>query len=398
MTRSKIIIVGGGLGGLAAALALAQKQFDVTVLEQADQFREVGAGIQLGPNVFRMFKALDLVNPIEELAVFPDALVMRDAITANEITRIPINTASFKKQFGFPYGVIYRPDLLNVLKRACEQFSNIKIIFNKRVLTTRQTETSASVICEDQSSYDAEVIIGADGLWSEIRKIIVNDEAPRVSGHIAYRAVLPLNEVPDKARENEVILWAGPRTHLVQYPLHRGEIMNLVAVFHSHRYEEGWDVYGESSELKERFSGHHVYVLDLLAKINSWKMWVLCDREPVKNWSNSRISLLGDAAHPMLQYLAQGGCMAIEDAVCLAYHLDRHSENLIEGLQAYQKNRYLRTARVQLTARFYGDVYHATGPTAELRDLTLGGRTTEQAYAGMSWLYNGIDEVGRQKF
>ena len=283
MTRSKIIIVGGGLGGLAAALALAQKQFDVTVLEQADQFREVGAGIQLGPNVFRMFKALDLLNPIEELAVFPDALVMRDAITANEITRIPINTASFKKQFGFPYGVIYRPDLLNVLKRACEQFSNIKIIFNKRVLTTRQTETSASVICEDQSSYDAEVIIGADGLWSEIRKNIVNDEAPRVSGHIAYRAVLPLNEVPDKARENEVILWAGPRTHLVQYPLHRGEIMNLVAVFHSHRYEEGWDVYGESSELKERFSGHHVYVLDLLAKINSWKMWVLCDREPVKN-------------------------------------------------------------------------------------------------------------------
>ena len=285
-----------------------------------------------------------------------------------------------------------------MLKRACEQFSNIKIIFNKRALTTRQTETSASVICEDQSSYDAEVIIGADGLWSEIRKNIVNDEAPRISGHIAYRAVLPLDEVPDKARENEVILWAGPKTHLVQYPLHRGEIMNLVAVFHSHRYEEGWDVYGESSELKERFSGHHVYVLDLLAKINSWKMWVLCDREPVKNWSNGRISLLGDAAHPMLQYLAQGGCMAIEDAVCLAYHLDRQSENIIGALQAYQKNRYLRTARVQLTARFYGDVYHATGPTAELRDLTLGGRTTEQAYAGMSWLYNGIDEVGRQKF
>ena len=119
-------------------------------------------------------------------------------------------------------------------------------------------------------------------MWSEIRKNIVN-EAPRVSGHIAYRAVLPLNEVPDKARENEVILWAGPKTHLVQYPLHRGEIMNLVAVFHSNRYEEGWDVYGEGSELKERISGHHVYVLDLLAKINSWKMWVLCDREPVKN-------------------------------------------------------------------------------------------------------------------
>jgi len=398
MMRSKIIIVGGGLGGLAAALALAHKQFDVTVLEQADQFKEVGAGIQLGPNVFKMFKALDIVNPIEEFAVFPDALVMRDAITANEITRIPINTASFKKQFSFPYGVIYRPDLLNVLKQACEQFPNIKIIFNKRVLATRQTETSASVICEDTTAYDAEVVIGADGLWSEIRKNILDDEAPRVSGHIAYRAVLPLDEVPYKARENEVILWAGPKTHLVQYPLHRGEIMNLVAVFHSDRYEEGWDVYGESSELKARFSGHHVNVLDLLAKINSWRMWVLCDREPVKNWSNGRISLLGDAAHPTLQYLAQGGCMAIEDAVCLAYHLDRQSENIIRALRSYQKDRYLRTARVQLTARFYGDVYHAAGPTAELRDLTLDGRTTDQAYAGMAWLYSGIDEMGRQKF
>ena len=131
----------------------------------------MGAGIQLGPNVLIMFKALDLVNPIEELAVFPDALVMRDAITANEITRIPINTASFKKQFSFPHGVIYRPDLLNVLKRACEQFSNIKIIFNKRVLTTWQTENSASVICEDQSSYDAEVIIGADGCGQKFAKI-----------------------------------------------------------------------------------------------------------------------------------------------------------------------------------------------------------------------------------
>ena len=267
MTRSKIIIVGGGLGGLAAALALAQKKFDVTVLEQADQFKEVGAGIQPGPNVFKMFKALDLLNPIEKLAVFPDALVTRDAITANEITRIPINTGSFKKQFSFPYGVIYRPDLLNALKRACEQFSNIKIIFNKRVMTTRQTETSASIICEDHSSYDAKVVIGADGLWSEIRKNIVDDEAPRVSGHIAYRAVLPLDEVPDKARENEVVLWAGPKTHLVQYPLHRGEIMNLVAVFHSNRYEEGWDVYGKSSGLKEPFSSHYVNVLELLAKI-----------------------------------------------------------------------------------------------------------------------------------
>ena len=398
MIRSKIIIVGGGIGGLATALALAQKTFDVIVLEQANQFKEVGAGIQLGPNVFKMFKALNLIEPVEELAVFPDALVMRDALTANAITRIPINTASFKKQFRFPYGVIYRPDLLNILKQACDRLPNINIIFNKRVVKTEQTPIKAFVICEDHTSYEAQAVIGADGLWSEIRKNILGSEAPRVSGHIAYRAVLPIDDVPESSRNNEVTLWAGPKTHLVQYPLHRGEIMNLVAVFHSDRYEEGWDVYGESSELHERFSGQHTYVLDLLAKINSWKMWVLCDREPVKNWSNGRISLLGDAAHPMLQYLAQGGCMAIEDAICLADNLDKQSGDIIGALQSYQNDRYLRTARVQLTARFYGDVYHAAGPTAELRDLTLGGRTTDQAYAGMKWLYSGIDEVGRQQF
>ncbi len=398
MIRSKIIIVGGGIGGLAGALALAQKTFDVIVLEQTNQFKEVGAGIQLGPNVFKMFKALNLIEPVEELAVFPDALVMRDALTANAITRIPINTASFKKQFRFPYGVIYRPDLLNILKQACDRLPNIDIIFNKRAVKTKQTPTKAFVICDDDTSYEAQAVIGADGLWSEIRKNILGNEAPRVSGHIAYRAVLPIDDVPERSRNNEVTLWAGPKTHLVQYPLHRGEIMNLVAVFHSDRYEEGWDVYGESSELHERFSGQHTYVLDLLAKINSWKMWVLCDREPVKSWSNGRISLLGDAAHPMLQYLAQGGCMAIEDAICLADNLDKQSGDIIGALQSYQNDRYLRTARVQLTARFYGDVYHAAGPTAELRDLTLGGRTTDQAYAGMKWLYSGIDEVGRQQF
>lgn len=398
MIRSKIIIVGGGIGGLAGALALAQKTFDVIVLEQTNQFKEVGAGIQLGPNVFKMFKALNLIEPVEELAVFPDALVMRDALTANAITRIPINTASFKKQFRFPYGVIYRPDLLNILKQACDRLPNIDIIFNKRAVKTKQTPTKAFVICDDHTSYEAQAVIGADGLWSEIRKNILGNEAPRVSGHIAYRAVLPIDDVPERSRNNEVTLWAGPKTHLVQYPLHRGEIMNLVAVFHSDRYEEGWDVYGESSELHERFSGQHTYVLDLLAKINSWKMWVLCDREPVKSWSNGRISLLGDAAHPMLQYLAQGGCMAIEDAICLADNLDKQSGDIIGALQSYQNDRYLRTARVQLTARFYGDVYHAAGPTAELRDLTLGGRTTDQAYAGMKWLYSGIDEVGRQQF
>jgi 2-polyprenyl-6-methoxyphenol hydroxylase-like FAD-dependent oxidoreductase len=203
-----------------------------------------------------------------------------------------------------------------------------------------------------------------------------------------------MSKVPKHLRWNSVVLWAGPRTHLVQYPLHRGEIMNLVAVFHSDRHEEGWNVFSEPEELRQRFAGQHPDVLALLERIEPWRMWVLCGREPVKTWSRGRVGLIGDAAHPMLQYLAQGACMAIEDAVCLATRLERRNGDIAQALLDYQRHRYLRTARVQLTTRFYGDAYHAAGPTAELRDMALKARTSEQSHAGVEWLYSGVDESG----
>ncbi len=381
---------------MAAALALGLKGYNVHVLEQSTDFKEIGAGIQLGPNVFRMFEVLNLAKPIKRSAVFPDALVMRDALSAQEITNIPVNTANFIKHFGFPYAVIYRPDLHKTLLKACKRLTNIQLIYRKKVIKAEQTAEQVLVVCEDKSSFEGIALIGADGLWSKVRDNIIGIEEPRVSGHIAYRAVLPMGNVPTDLQSNEVILWAGPKTHLVQYPLHSGKIMNLVAVFHSDKYEEGWDVFGEPNELKQRFAGQHNKVLRLLEKIDAWKMWVLCDREPIKSWSAGRIGLLGDAAHPMLQYLAQGGCMAIEDAVCLANSLQLKNGDIVAALKSYEESRYLRTARVQLTARFYGDAYHASGPTAELRDLALRARTVEQAYAGMTWLYKGVDNEGRQ--
>ncbi len=217
------------------------------------------------------------------------------------------------------------------------------------------------------------------------------DGPPRVAGHIAYRAVLPIDEVPPAWRANSVVLWGGGKHHLVHYPLRHGDIFNLVAVFHSNRYEEGWDTYGDPAELDAFFAGSHPQVLGLLAKINAWKMWVLCDREPVRTWSNGRVTLLGDAAHPMLQYLAQGACMAIEDAVVLADQVAmraaaisrRHSRRIrMRGTCA--------RARVQLTARFYGEFYHAGGVTAEVRNALFSKRTPQQALEGMAWLYDGI--------
>jgi len=242
---------------------------------------------------------------------------------------------------------------------------------------------------ENGQKAEGRALIGCDGMWSKIRERIVGDGKPRVSGHIAYRAVLKREDVPKDLWRPEVVLWAGPRTHLVHYPLRRGELYNLVAVFHSDHYEEGWNAEGSKDLLWQHFKGQCPEVLRMLERIETWRMWVLCDREPVKNWTLGRVTLLGDAAHPMLQYLAQGACMATEDAVLLAEKARAHPDDLPAAFNAYTQDRYLRTARVQIMARVYGDFYHARGVTAELRDITLSGRTPQQSYDGIAWLYGG---------
>lgn len=388
------MIAGGGIGGFAAALALARQGRAAHVIEQSTELKEVGAGIQLGPNVFKMFDALGVTDAINETAVFPDALVMMDALCGDEVTRIPLNTEEFKSHFAFPYGVIYRPDLHQVFIDACEREPLVSVSLGTKIKGFADQGSHVEVTLEDGTKIDGSALIGADGLWSTVRQELVGDGAPTVSGHIAYRAVLKTEEVPETLRNNSVVLWAGPKTHLVHYPLHRSEIYNLVAVFHSDRYEEGWDVFGDTDELQQKFQNQHPAVHAMLDKIESWRMWVLCDREPIKDWSKGRVTLLGDAAHPMLQYLAQGACMATEDAVCLASKVAEHGDDLPAAFQAYQAARYLRTGRVQLTARLYGDIYHAQGVTAELRALMLSGRQPAQAYQGMSWLYDGIDQNG----
>jgi 3-hydroxybenzoate 6-monooxygenase len=390
-----ILIAGGGIGGFAAALALARKGLESIVVERETELREAGAGIQLGPNVFAMFEALGLTEAINEVAVFPEALVMKDALDGSEVTRIPLNTAAFNARFRYPYGVIYRPDLHNTLIGAARATGMVDVRLGGKVTGFEDAGPGVRVSLASGGTLEGAALIGADGLWSKVRESIVGDGPPRVSGHIAYRAVLPEAEVPEANHRNEVILWAGPRTHLVHYPLHKGEIFNLVAVFHSDACEEGWDVFGDVDELSRKFAGQRPEVLGMLDRIESWRMWVLCDRDPVKTWSKGRVTLLGDAAHPMLQYLAQGACMATEDAVCLAHHMADKSDP-VEAFLAYQADRYLRTARVQMTARLYGDIYHAAGPVAELRRMMLSGRTAEQAYNGVSWLYAGVDAHGRQ--
>jgi salicylate hydroxylase len=392
--NQQVLIVGGGIGGLAAALALARKGIGAQVIEQAAEFKEIGAGIQLGPNVFWMFDVLGLTAPISALAVFPNNLIMMDSVTGEEVTRIPLGDA-FRRKFTHPYALIHRADLHKVLLEACRQSNLIRLNASEKVVKVDETKDAIVAQAASGKEYRGAALIGADGLWSTIRQMVVGDGKPNVAGHITYRAVLPTSEMPEKFRWRDMVLWAGEKVHLVHYPLRTGELFNLVAVFHSNRYEEGWDSYGDPAELHERFAKTCAPVRTLLNKIDSWRMWVLCDRPPIKDWSKGRITLLGDAAHPMLQYLAQGAGMSIEDAVCLADQVVRANGDYLAAFRAYQRARYLRTGRVQIMARVYGEFYHASGVAKELRNMMLGSRTPEDAMAGMEWLYGEQKELTR---
>ena len=384
-----ILIAGGGIGGLATAYALARKGFSVRVLEQASEFRELGAGIQLGPNIFRALGRIGLTEAMLEDAWRPPAQEMRDALTGALVTRIPLGDEFFAR-FREPYAVTHRADIHGVFLRACQASNLISLETDQRVDDFEDSGESVMITLNSGERAEGSALIGCDGMWSRTREKIIGDGRPRVSGHIAYRAVLPRDQVPDDLWRPDVVLWAGPRTHFVHYPLRRGTLYNLVAVFHSDRYVEGWNAEADADELWARFTGQRPEVLRLLELIETWRMWVLCDREPIKEWSKGRVTLLGDAAHPMLQYLAQGACMATEDAVWLAEMAAAQPDDLPAAFRAYQQQRYLRTGQVQIMARVYGEFYHARGVAAELRNQMLGSRTPEQSYDGIGWLYGGM--------
>jgi salicylate hydroxylase len=316
---------------------------------------------------------------------------MRDSITGETVVELPIDRR-FHDKYHAPYGVMHRADMLNVIHDACKTSDLIRLTTSQKVVSFEEDGNGVTARTESGESHRGTALIGCDGLWSTVRSIVVGDGKPVVSGHIAYRSVLPIADWPKEYRIPKMIIWAGDKTHLVHYPLRRGELFNLVVVFHSDRYEEGWDTYGDPAELHARFAEKCEPVRTLLKKVESWRMWVLCDRPPIKNWSKGRVTLLGDAAHPMLQYLAQGANMAIEDAVCLANQIEASDGDYAKAFLNYQQLRYLRTARVQLMARVFGEIYHATGVNRELRNKTLREWMTQGGW-DMSWLYGEQPEL-----
>lgn len=392
MVQDRVLIAGGGIGGLAAALALAQKGIASLVLEKASKLGEIGAGIQLGPNAFHCFDRLGVGEAARGMAVYIDSLRLMDALSDGEITHIDLGD-KFRARFGNPYAVVHRGDLHGVLLKACNDHALIDLRTHSEVTGYDQDGKSVTARLTDGSTVKGRALIGADGLWSHVRGQVAGDGAPRVSGHTTYRSVIPLEQMPEDLRWNAATLWAGPKCHIVHYPLSGWKVFNLVVTYHNHAPEPVAGKPVPVEEVRKGFTHVCERAQNIIRHGKDWHMWVLCDRDPIDRWVDGRVALLGDAAHPMMQYMAQGACMAMEDAVCLADSLSRY-DSLETGLATYKTRRVLRTARVQLMSRAMGDhVYHPAGPHAALRDVLMKAKSQDQWLDTLEWLYggNGLD-------
>jgi salicylate hydroxylase len=343
------------------------------VIEKASEFGELGAGLQLAPNASRALDALGVLGAIESFAVFPQRMVWMDAISGEQVTSLDLS-AAFRERYGYRYIVMHRSDLLAMLLAACRANARIALETSKDVLSVEDRIETARVTCADGSTYEADVLIGADGLWSTVRKALVDDGEPICSEYVAYRGAIPMEQMSSHAGMDNVMLWTGPSMHLVQYPVRRGELYNQVAVFRSDRYRDDSDDWGTSDELDAHFGAGTPAVRAALTKFRRNRRWPMFDRLPIPRWSRHRITLLGDAAHPMLQYLAQGAAQALEDAVALGDALADHPGDVGAAFAAYEGTRVPRTALVQTTARAWGDYWHMPLDGASLRNARLATR------------------------
>ncbi len=380
-----VLVAGGGIGGLAAALALTRRGFAVKVLEQAPQLGEIGAGIQLGPNAFAAFDALGVGPKARGRAVYTDEMVMHDALDETLVARVPVGEA-FRTRFANPYAVIHRADVHTSLLEGARESGSIEVLTSTTVQRIEQDPDGVTVFDARGARHRGIAVIGADGVKSAVRRQYVGDDA-RVSGHVVYRAVVDKKDFPVDLQWNAASIWVGPNCHLVHYPLRGGEQYNVVVTFHSRENEE-WSVReGSREEVQSYFEGICARARQLIDLPKSWKRWATADREPIAQWTFGRATLLGDAAHPMLQYLAQGACMALEDAVTLGEALRVNDNDFAKAFELYQRSRVTRTARVVLMAREMGRIYHAKGVERLVRNDLWKGRAPERFYDAMEWLY-----------
>lgn len=388
---NEVLIAGGGMGGLAAGLACRLAGWQARLCERTEALREVGAGIQLGSNATRILIGWGLEAALTDVAARPQRLHVRDGIGGAEVGTMELG-AAFERRYGAPYLTIHRADLQAVLLEAAQR-AGVHVRLAARINSVQSNGQSVGVCIGNGHREQADVLVGADGVWSEVRGQVCHDGAPRITGHLAYRTLAAQRDLPLQLRSQDVTVWLGPRMHVVAYPVKAGELLNVVAIVQGapRGATQDWDQAGAESELTKAIGPVCPQLQELVRAMPSWRLWVLQDRPPVasaREMASGRIVLLGDAAHPMRPYLAQGAGMAIEDAAelgrCLAAVKDR-PQDVPGALRSYAENRWARCAKVQARAERNGRIFHATGLMRWGRDLSLralGARLLDQP-----WLY-----------
>lgn len=385
------------MAGLAGALALRENGADVTLVEVAPEFGEVGAGLQMAPNATRTLKRWGLLEKALEIGVQPKHLVFRDAVSGEELTRQTLG-GDFEQRYGAPYVVIHRSDLHRILLEACQEVG-VTLQNNVKIERVETVGNRARAYAADGAVFEADAVLGADGLKSTLRQSVAND-GPVSSAYVAYRGTVPITAETPSADLEDVIVYLGPDCHLVQYPLRKGKLLNTVAVFKSASFERGEEQYGGVDELEAAYKDCVPAVRNALQNLGTGMRWPMYDRDPIKDWVNGRMTLIGDSAHPMLQYLAQGACQALEDAAVLqdvthdiVFTADGINNDAWEhALKSFNEARAARTARVQRTARVWGESWHVSGLSRVLRNLLFKSRG-DGNYQYCDWLY-GQDVAG----
>ncbi len=384
----KVAIAGGGIGGLAAALALSRAGQQVELFEKASAFTEIGAGIQLGPNVTRILQGWGLLDALRQVATAPDRLQVRSATTGGVLGELRLGQA-MAARYGAPYLALHRADLHAVLLQAVQQ--TMAVLHTDCAIQSFQQTPQIVSLQTTVAAHDADVLVGADGLWSHTRQQLLNDAAPHRTGHLAYRASIKQSDLPDRLRSQNVTAWLGPKMHAVQYPVRGGEWLNVVAFVHGDVPDDfqNWDHGANAENLMHELIGCCPALQSVMQAAPDWRLWVMHDRPPLQGahqMALGRVALLGDAAHPMRPYLAQGAGMAIEDAAELGLVLTgAAAQTMPDALQRYAATRWQRNARVQARALRNGQIFHAQGPLLWGRDAAM--KVMGEKLLDMPWLY-----------
>lgn len=391
--KKQVLIAGGGIAGLAAGIGAARAGWEVRLFERAAVFSEVGAGVQLGPNVVRRLQSWGLQGALQAVAAFPPRLVVRCALSGAQLGTLALGATAVQR-YGAAYASIHRADLHGLLLQALQQQPDVHLNLEQTIEGYSASDDAVTVRTHCKKVIEGDALLGADGVRSRVRAQLLGDGPPRVTGHLAYRVVVPQAALPQALRTSEVTTWLGPRLHVVQYPVRRGELQNLVVIIEGPAPDDldTWDHSANAADLESALAGACTALQDVVRGVpaagGGWRLWPLADRPPLRapaQMAQGLVALCGDAAHPMRPYLAQGAGMAIEDAAELESALSMHDLEVPLRLRRYALNRWQRAARVQARSLRNGRIFHATGLMRWGRDLSmrlLGERLLDQP-----WLY-----------